>query len=246
MQFIDRKSQKCTLDVFIEQWAGDYYKYTNISDTVFYYCQENIRRNQQNTHFVSIIGAWKEGCLGLRDYGTGIDFICPKCNNKYYFNNRWREDCPIALNGWMYIGNHLNKIISRIDNEPNKIFNELSNKRFPGYNNKKERIERFFRPIFTSTIFNFISPQRYAIIDRFASMALEYIYGNSSIIVKDFDDYQHYNNLFFRLNNHNHNHINTNIVRKIDKALFSFGHFLDNNENINKNIRTTCSKDCYL
>ncbi|TLD40361.1 MAG: hypothetical protein JETT_3365 [Candidatus Jettenia ecosi] len=101
MQIIDKENQKCTLDNFIEQWAGDYYKHTNISDTVYYYCQENIRRNQQNAHFISIIGAWKEGCLGLRDYGTGIDFVCPNCNNKYYFTNRWKENCPIAFNGWM-------------------------------------------------------------------------------------------------------------------------------------------------
>ncbi|TLD40360.1 MAG: hypothetical protein JETT_3364 [Candidatus Jettenia ecosi] len=88
----------------------------------------------------------------------------------------------------MYIGNHLNEIINRIDDEPNKIFNELSNKRFPGYNNKGERIEKIFGPKFTSTIFNFISPQRYAIIDKFASKALEYIYDNISIIVKDSND----------------------------------------------------------
>jgi hypothetical protein len=203
---------------FIDHWAGKYYDYTNISDSIYHRINEDIKKEKDLKKVFSLMGAWKTGALSLNGKGN-MAFTC-ECEEKYYFTGMWNDGMSSAFKIW----NNLDRDIESHKNllkeeKPIKIVEELRDKRYPGPRSESTR----FGMIYTITYLHFLD-NIYPIYDSFVLKALREIF-NSKIVKNIINEPEQYFNEFLPVYNEFAQGYKGE-SRNIDKALWTFGHHI--------------------
>ena len=225
------------LGEFIDYWQNQYYTYTNVSDSIYNFCITSLKNNTDTHKSICLIGAWKTNSISLYSNPGDIAFSCP-CGKKYYFTGMWKSGTSSAHDIWVGLSKDYNRHKSLLST-PHSLISELESKTYNGARSPNT----IFGLTYSLTYLHFLDPNGFPIFDKFVFLAVNFInsmetpdipYKNNKSC-RSFDDYiDNYVNKF-------------NIIQKslgkdnrcVDKALWSFGHYISNSRQI---IKPVCCK----
>lgn len=244
MYFIDENNKNIVATNFIEIWSKRYYQYTSVTDNYYYDIVQEIEKRKDAGLILPKIGAWKTNSLSTNKskYGGNQEFYRCKCDKPsvFYLTGMWKEGTSSGFAVWLKLSERLYKDIHRIvtDSEDEKIINEISEMKFMGPKKKDIR----FGKIYAFTYLHFLAPDKYFILDKFVKIALEFLTTpaekpslpfSKEMNVNDFKGYNKYNELIKAIQIESKSKSN----RDVDKALWSFGHWLkDQKEKKEKDV----------
>lgn len=235
MNLLDENGQEIeNVNDFIEYWKNRYYKYTDVSDSIYYYIRDEIQNNRNIQRAISLLGAWKTNAIKSKRFETQA-FIC-HCGAQYYFTGLWRTGTSSGYDVWTSLPNQFEEHRNRINNEARELINELSNLTYNGPRAPKTR----FGLSYSTTYAHFLNPEQFPILDIFAYRAIRFIVSDirpeipfkvSNNLV-NFDDYiKQFVSPFNQLRN------NCNAsARDVDKSLWAYGHFISKSRPIRNRV----------
>ena len=233
MFFIDENNNNLNLADFLSFWSKKYYRYTNVTDNYYYDLVQDIEAKKNADLIVTRIGVWKTNSLSLnkKSENSQLIYSC-NCQKKtpYFLTGMWKENMSSAKIVWELLSGRFYKDRNLIadSNFVQKILEDVTDLKFAGP--KKNKIR--FGDIYSYTYIHFASINivHYNILDKFVKIALEYIYSEEKqslpfkkeMRVTNFEEYLEYNN---KVNQFSKNNA-IERRRMVDKALWSFGHWL--------------------
>jgi hypothetical protein len=216
---------------FFNFWKDVYPMFTDPEDDyIYYYILDSLKSNTEIEKAISIMGAWKTASIKTtRKENSEPDLECPG-GAKYFFNDKWKSGTTSAYDIWTKLPEDFNEHKKRILFEPEKLVHELITR---DYNRGIKKPVKTKFGIYAFTYIHFLEPEKYPIYDRFARQALDYIFSDLPIrpvkIPTAPTSFREYEKNFHKKYNNLQNYLKNEdklSERDVDKALFSFGHFL--------------------
>ncbi len=238
MNLIKTKTTKAKdLNDFIEFWSLQYYNYTNVSDSIYYYCINSINNNVNINKAICLIGAWKTNSISLYSKTGNLAYTC-NCGKKYYYTNMWKSGTSSAYDVWINL-HKKNTNHKALLNKPLRLVQKIINKPYNGSKSPNTK----FGLVYTLTYLHFLQPDYFPIYDRFVFLAINYInnkqlpqipYKNTQTI-NSYSEYENkYVSQFVMIKK-----MTGLESRVIDKALWSFGHYISNSKKLVKPVCCT-------
>ncbi|MGE3062914.1 MAG: hypothetical protein AB7T10_04705 [bacterium] len=232
MNFIDSDNEIIDASKFIEIWSKKYYQYTNITDKYYFDILKDIAERTDATMILTRIGAWKTNSLSTNSnrYSEEREIYRCSCEKPAVLclTGMWKKGTSSGYEVWIKLSERFYNDIERIkiDSDAEEIINKISEMRYSGPRGKNIR----FGKIYSYTYLHFLAPDKYFILDKFNKIALEFLKQPSKpslpfsneMKVNTFEDYLEYNEMIKTIQKNAREENN----RNVDKALWSFGHWL--------------------
>jgi len=225
MNLLDENGQDIeNVNDFIEYWKNRYYRYTDVSDSIYHYALHEIQNNHNIQIAISLLGAWKTNAIRSGQFEMPA-FICP-CGAQYHFTGLWRIGTSSGYEVWTLLPDQFEEHMNRINNEPRELINELSNRTYNGPRSPQTR----FGLSYSTAYAHFLNPEQFPILDTFAYRAIRFIFARPrperpfrvSNNLRNYDDYfEQFVTPFNQLRNHGNAP-----ARDMDKSLWTYGHFI--------------------
>lgn len=226
------------LNEFIDFWSNQYYSYTNISDSIYNYCINSLSNNTAIKNAIFLIGAWKTNSINLYSKSENIAFKC-SCGKTYYYTDMWKSGTSSAYDVWVNLNNDYIKHQSLL-NSPEMLISQLESKKYNGSRAPNTK----FGLTYAITYLHFLQPNKFPIFDKFVFLAVNFINSNQIQNIP----YKIKNNNVCNYSDYINKYVNNfNIIKNctsksqrcIDKALWSFGHYITYSKKL---LKPVCCK----